>query len=430
MTLLSLPELVIEYIFSYLSYDEIAKNRLVSKEFNEICKRLLNRGFVMIEKRHASVLKNVKAQLPRRESERRYHPLARHCDILTSIETRISMLNMTYMKFIDNGICSFIPGKVIDEIRRVLTIVESSNTPPRAHEVLQELRDISSMAIEHFDDKISPAFRKQLHESVLQPTSGPSRSENQKHIDYKIALRHRLFGAADRTEPRTSQIETDSLILPVRMREEFLHMRRRTIVNSRLSLYLTAQYKKYSEQVKEYKQFALRQHKAIRLLTKRQRMQSIAIAELKKRLEESDIKYTELSLSHTNQTAGGKAIPGASSDAASGSQSLRNFGSQIKLDLSVLPIGTSKKNQTKATPNMKPRKPRMKVPSLSEDMDSNLDMTIDDSMLANIYWATNKIQQLSSLGNMAKNFDGKLKRRLQSPKPKKQDTEAKKAKLD
>ncbi|XP_023947282.1 F-box only protein 28 isoform X3 [Bicyclus anynana] len=402
MTLLSLPELVIEYIFSYLSYDEIAKNRLVSKEFNEICKRLLNRGFVMIEKRHASVLKNVKAQLPRRESERRYHPLARHCDILTSIETRISMLNMTYMKFIDNGICSFIPGKVIDEIRRVLTIVESSNTPPRAHEVLQELRDISSMAIEHFDDKISPAFRKQLHESVLQPTSGPSRSENQ------------------------------SLILPVRMREEFLHMRRRTIVNSRLSLYLTAQYKKYSEQVKEYKQFALRQHKAIRLLTKRQRMQSIAIAELKKRLEESDIKYTELSLSHTNQTAGGKAIPvpGASSDAASGSQSLRNFGSQIKLDLSVLPIGTSKKNQTKATPNMKPRKPRMKVPSLSEDMDSNLDMTIDDSMLANIYWATNKIQQLSSLGNMAKNFDGKLKRRLQSPKPKKQDTEAKKAKLD
>jgi len=55
----------------------------------------------------------VKAKLPRRESERRSHPLARHVDILSAVETRLSLLNMTYSKFIDLGLCCFIPGKVI-----------------------------------------------------------------------------------------------------------------------------------------------------------------------------------------------------------------------------------------------------------------------------------------------------------------------------
>lgn len=43
-------------------------------------------------------LKGVKAKLPRRESERRNHKLSRHCDILTAIETRISLLSMTFLK--------------------------------------------------------------------------------------------------------------------------------------------------------------------------------------------------------------------------------------------------------------------------------------------------------------------------------------------
>ena len=40
-------------------------------------------------------------RLPRRESERRNHPLIRHCDVLTAIETRISLLQMTFMKYVD-----------------------------------------------------------------------------------------------------------------------------------------------------------------------------------------------------------------------------------------------------------------------------------------------------------------------------------------
>lgn len=93
----------------------------------------------------------------------RHHPLIKHADILTCIETRISMLSMTYTKYIDMNLCCFIPGKIIDEVLNILRLV--SNTAEnsrqlRAHEVLQELRDISSMAIDHFDEKIAHILKK------------------------------------------------------------------------------------------------------------------------------------------------------------------------------------------------------------------------------------------------------------------------------
>lgn len=128
---------------------------------------MLSRGFVQIERRHSAVYKRVKSMLPRRESERRMHPLARSCDVLSAIETRISMLNMTFMKYIENNLCCFIPGKVLDEVQRLLGLVENSKGPiPRTHELLQEMRDISSMAMEHFEENILPSLRAQLENSA------------------------------------------------------------------------------------------------------------------------------------------------------------------------------------------------------------------------------------------------------------------------
>jgi len=72
----------------------------------------LNRGFVRVDKMHSQIQKEVKNKLPRRESERRNHPLARHVDILSAIETRLSLLGMSYSKYMDSGLCCFIPGKV------------------------------------------------------------------------------------------------------------------------------------------------------------------------------------------------------------------------------------------------------------------------------------------------------------------------------
>lgn len=400
MDFLSLPVVMIEQIISYLSYDEIAKYRLVSKAFNEICMRMLNRGFLMIERRHGQALKSVKAQLPRRESERRYHPLSRHCDILTSIETRISMLNMTYSKFIDNGMCCFIPGKVIDEIKRVLTLVEASSSPPRAHEVLQELRDISSMAIEHFDDKISPAFRKQMQEGAPRPPS-----------------------------PRPQHVQT-VVLAPFAMRQEMMNLRRRSIVNAKLSLCLAYQYKRFYKRMVNYRKVAWKQQNVIKVLTRKQREQDAAIADLKKRIEECDIKYNELT--HTNQAAGGKTISvssgGTGEASAQPQQPLRHFSSQIKLDLSVLPIGTSKRAHNKLLPNMKPRQPVIKLPSLTEDdsepppklpkTESNRFSPTPSTShgspkhkpqttLAKIRGITSEIRHLS---NLSKSFESKLKR--------------------
>jgi hypothetical protein len=49
--------------------------------------------------------------------------------------------------------------KVLDEIFLVLRRIATEHNLPRSHEVLKELRDISSMAIEHFDEVIAPLFK-------------------------------------------------------------------------------------------------------------------------------------------------------------------------------------------------------------------------------------------------------------------------------
>nr|CAD7262194.1 unnamed protein product [Timema shepardi] len=165
----------------------------VCKQFNNICKKRLNKGFILAEKFENKCLKSMKSQLPRRESERRNHPLARHCDILSAIETRISMMSMTFNKYIETDLACFIPGKseqdvdiideensvddvnkpdessrskvqilVLDEIFRVLRIIQYKEFPPKTHEILQELRDLSSMAMEHFDEKIAPSLKFRL----------------------------------------------------------------------------------------------------------------------------------------------------------------------------------------------------------------------------------------------------------------------------
>lgn len=55
-------------------------------------------------------------------------------------------------------------NQVIDEAMHVLTLVMESKEAPRTHDLLQELRDISSMAMEHFDEKIAPGLKRKLGE--------------------------------------------------------------------------------------------------------------------------------------------------------------------------------------------------------------------------------------------------------------------------
>lgn len=54
--------------------------------------------------------------------------------------------------------------KVLDEFNAVFdqieTSIDRSRPIARSHEILTELRDISSMAMEHFDEHILPLLKK------------------------------------------------------------------------------------------------------------------------------------------------------------------------------------------------------------------------------------------------------------------------------
>ncbi|XP_043280250.1 F-box only protein 28 [Venturia canescens] len=260
LLIIDLPDVVLETILSNLSYDEIAKNRIVCKHFNRTCQKLLNRGFSLMEKHHAQCLRSVKSKLPRRESERRTHPLARHCDALTAIETRISMLSMTFIKYINLHLCCFIPGKVIDEIFRLLRLIRDSKTPPRAYEILQELRDISSMAMEHFDEKILPALKHSMNTSSstsgVAPYDLPGGSLMLTHhggsassyITAHTYNSEKLNKALKKMYNKTKQNKLLFLTAKNRMNKLYLRIKRQSFHMKAQSIKLKQQAKKLNEQ--------------------------------------------------------------------------------------------------------------------------------------------------------------------------------------
>jgi F-box protein 28 len=303
LELLNLPDIVLEKILSYLTYDDIARYRIICRQFDTLCKQLLNKGFILVEKHHRHCLKAVKSQLPRRESERRCHPLARHCDILTAIETRLSILAMTFTKYIDAGLCCFIPGKVIDEIFRVLRRLKDSETP-RAHEVLQELRDISSMAMEHFDEKIVPLLKHNLTSSSA-------------HTSYSMTGSCLMSGAS-----------TPRILGQEKLRIEFSKIHSRTKQNKasvgclkRTVGNLTLKLKRHSAQLmvqsaKIVQQQAKLTEQDAKLAEQANKLteQDTQIAELKRHLEEWDHKFADLTaeLSRAREESGAITEAGTS----------------------------------------------------------------------------------------------------------------------
>ncbi|XP_037544079.1 F-box only protein 28 [Nematolebias whitei] len=292
--LLGLPIVAIENILNFLSYDEISLLRAVCKRMDIICQRVLNQGFLKVERYHSLCQRQVKAQLPRRESERRNHSLARHADILAAVETRLSLLNMTFMKYVDSNLCCFIPGKVIDEIYRVLRYVNSTRAPQRAHEVLQELRDISSMAMEYFDEKIVPILKKKLPGTDL---SG------------------RLIGSAPVAGPSTSLTTMSLLAKNTPSRSEMTKVQQQVKVNGASMTVLRREMQEIRvKQLEQQKQLQDQEQKLLE--------QSQVIGEQNARLAELEHKLRELLDSNAAVIGGSRpptAVPSTSSSSAASS---------------------------------------------------------------------------------------------------------------
>lgn len=274
LNLLQLPEEIHENIVSFLTYHETSEARLFCKLYNKMCQRRLNKGFTKIDQLHARISKSVKCQLPRRESERRNHALARHVDILSAVETRLSLLGMSYLKYIDMGLCCFIPGKVLDELNCILRTLQKADQPPRSHEFLQELRDISSMAMEHFDEKIAPLLKAKMPAVGLYPFN----SDN--------------CACPDEPQPSTSAASLFTLpTSPIRgppLRQEI----------NRLNTQVRAQttcVQQCRKEVTETKAGFLNQRKKILDQEKKIILQGQTISELEKKVNDLNQKFTDIS---------------------------------------------------------------------------------------------------------------------------------------
>ncbi|KAL6466423.1 hypothetical protein MHYP_G00242270 [Metynnis hypsauchen] len=319
--LLGLPIVAIETILNFLSYDEISLLRLVCKRMDMICQRMLNQGFLRVERYHSLCQKQVKAQLPRRESERRNHSLARHADILAAVETRLSLLNMTFMKYVDSNLCCFIPGKVIDEIYRVLRYVNSTRAPQRAHEVLQELRDISSMAMEYFDEKIVPILKKKLPGADL---SG------------------RLIGSAPVAGPSTSLTTMTLLAKNTPSRSEMTKVQQQVKVNGASMTALRREMQEVrAKQLEQQKQLQDQEQKLLE--------QTQVIGEQNARLAELEHKLRELM-----ESAVGASAPSTSSSAPSSSSAVVAVASTSSAAGS--PVGSSPGSAEDGPSLKRPRK--------------------------------------------------------------------------
>jgi F-box domain len=179
--LMTVPDEIFERILTYLSYDSISVIRSVCRKFNRIAMAILNAGFAKSERQTIATVEWLTEEMPRRESERRSHALATHAAIISSVETRIMLLRNTYKEFVVRGQCCFVAGKVIDELLKIVRMVRfmprDTTTTSHAHVyfVLREFRDLSSMAMEHFDRRVAPAFKREKNETSIWPLFGNDR---------------------------------------------------------------------------------------------------------------------------------------------------------------------------------------------------------------------------------------------------------------
>lgn len=158
---------------------------------------------------------------------------------------------------------------MIDECYKILRNISTTSANGevrnlRAHEILQELRDISSMAIEHFDEKIVPDIKK------TRPDANVSIS----------SIYDMLTSSTPRATPSFEGLHSLSLSRhssssSISTSNDYPHVKRKSKLSSVVKMY-----KKQSRIIKsQSKQIVKMQHN---------------LKSLKRRLDESEIKNREV----------------------------------------------------------------------------------------------------------------------------------------
>ncbi|EFN79722.1 F-box only protein 28 isoform X2 [Harpegnathos saltator] len=158
LNLLNLPVEILEKIFGYLGYNTVAHLRPVCHQLDRICGSMLNSTFQKLQAQMLSRFQAIKAQMPRRESARRNHPLACESDIIETLHMRLTLLQMSFGKHIERKHCCFFPGEILDEVYRVLYYIKVTPKLTKPYKVTDELFDLSTMAMEYFKEHIEPTL--------------------------------------------------------------------------------------------------------------------------------------------------------------------------------------------------------------------------------------------------------------------------------
>ncbi|KAL7306303.1 hypothetical protein TKK_0001731 [Trichogramma kaykai] len=155
---LNLPLELVQKILGYLDYNTIAHLRPVCHQMDKICGSLLNSTFQRLQTQMLNRFQAIKAQMPRRESARRNHPLACESDIIETLHMRLTLLQMSFGKHIERKHCCFFPGEILDEVYNILHYIKVTPKLARPYKVTDELFDLSTMAMEYFKDCIEPTL--------------------------------------------------------------------------------------------------------------------------------------------------------------------------------------------------------------------------------------------------------------------------------
>jgi len=158
LELTQLPAELLIKILEYMTFKENSTVRLVCRRLNELCAARVNSTFSRLQNSMLIRFQTIKSQMPRRESARRNHPLARECDIIETLHMRLTLLQMTFGKHIERKHICFFPGEILDEVFRILSYINYTQPLGRAYKVTDELFDLSTMAMEYFKENIEPSL--------------------------------------------------------------------------------------------------------------------------------------------------------------------------------------------------------------------------------------------------------------------------------
>ena len=168
-TIEDLPDCVLFNVFNLLSYDQVANLRPVSVRFEAIARQHLNHGFYIANLLIDQKSQEIESQMPKRKSLRHRHPLNRQSMFISLLSSTKSAMNSALRAagYEDEHFCFFF-GKLIDEL---LKFVGQKNFGEFAWEGLEELNDLTPMAMTHLREILMPISEKKNRKKVMEKSS-------------------------------------------------------------------------------------------------------------------------------------------------------------------------------------------------------------------------------------------------------------------